>query len=165
MLIPLQKLLRQRESPVLLQGEIDLSNDDFPGYEAPEVFQYTVNAIPEMSVVRIHLVLCGTLRAPCARCLADASVKQHIEKDYIVRQEDIFEEFPELPIREDGQLDVKELLVQEILMEAPMIFLCRDDCEGLCPRCGRPKQKCNCIALPQGDERLQVLRSLLTDEE
>ncbi len=47
---------------------------------------------------------------------------------------------------EGSVLDISELIVQEILLEIPMKPLCREDCPGLCPRCGALKgsEECTC---------------------
>ena len=39
-------------------------------------------------------------------------------------------------VREDPWLDITDDVRQEILLSYPVRFLCREDCRGLCPRCG-----------------------------
>ena len=39
-------------------------------------------------------------------------------------------------VREDPFLDITDDVRQEILLSCPVRFLCREDCLGLCPRCG-----------------------------
>lgn len=40
-------------------------------------------------------------------------------------------------ICEDGALDLTELAVSDLLISLPTKILCREDCKGLCPRCGK----------------------------
>lgn len=39
-------------------------------------------------------------------------------------------------VREDPFLDITDDVRQEILLSCPIRFLCKEDCRGLCPRCG-----------------------------
>jgi uncharacterized protein len=36
----------------------------------------------------------------------------------------------------DQELDLRPAIREEWLLAAPSFALCRDDCKGLCPRCG-----------------------------
>ncbi|MBR4152322.1 MAG: DUF177 domain-containing protein [Selenomonadaceae bacterium] len=62
----------------------------------------------------------------CDRCLAQATENQ---------VHDFEEEFDKSEAIED-LIDVTELLRDVLLAGQPMKNLCRDDCKGLCPKCG-----------------------------
>jgi len=62
----------------------------------------------------------------------------------------------------DGiELDLDEPLRQALILEVPVVQLCRPDCRGLCPHCGRDLNEgpCSC-APPAGDPRWEGLKSL-----
>jgi uncharacterized protein len=65
---------------------------------------------------------------------------------------------------EEGRLDVTALLQQNLLLALPVQPLCREDCQGLCPRCGanRNQGPCACPGAPL-DPRLKVLERLKGD--
>ena len=46
-----------------------------------------------------------------------------------------------------GELDLGKVLKDELALELPMAPLCRPDCAGLCPECGKPKAEggCDCL--------------------
>lgn len=165
MFISIQQVLRGREDALDRHGEFNFLGADFPAYEVPRPVPYVVSVKPEGSLVRIGLEFTAVLQAPCARCLAPAKQELHIQKEYVVRESDLADEEAELPFDAEGRLDMQEVAYQEILMEAPLTLLCSDECEGLCPRCGKAKNECGCPKEPQGDERLQVLRQLLSLED
>lgn len=165
MFIQIRKLLRQREDPVHLTGQLDFSGWDFPGYEIPAAVVCEVDAIPEGGAVRVQLWADAEAESHCGRCLAPAKQPLNVDREYLLRAEDLDEEFPELPLTADGRLDVTELVYQELLFEAPQVLLCSEDCKGLCQRCGKPVAECGCESEPQGDPRLQILRQLLTESE
>ncbi|MBI4536765.1 MAG: DUF177 domain-containing protein [candidate division NC10 bacterium] len=62
---------------------------------------------------------------------------------------------------EEGRIDTDRLLRESVLLSLPVQPLCREDCRGLCPRCGANlnHEACSC-APPQGDLRFQALRKL-----
>ena len=64
----------------------------------------------------------------------------------------------------DYMLDTDALLRDDILLELPSKFLCKDTCKGLCPKCGKNlnKGKCGCPE-KEVDPRLAVLSKLLEE--
>ena len=62
---------------------------------------------------------------------------------------------------EQGQLDVDELVVSDILLSLPMKHLCLPDCKGLCPTCGRNLNEGPCGCKKPIDPRLEALGKLL----
>ncbi|MGB9618234.1 MAG: YceD family protein [Desulfomonilaceae bacterium] len=67
----------------------------------------------------------------------------------------------ELVLLED-KLDLGELIAQEIMLDLPLQPLCRDDCPGLCPRCGGLKgsDECRCGEEKTIDPRWQKLLAM-----
>lgn len=84
----------------------------------------------------------GTARTSCARCLAELSfpVMGEIEGYFLIEDDtsapDDMEddEFDVLP--EDRSIDFEPLITAALLLEFPLVPLCKDDCKGLCPTCG-----------------------------
>jgi uncharacterized protein len=65
----------------------------------------------------------------------------------------------------EGELvDLSPPLRERLLLSLPTLPLCRDDCRGLCARCGSDLNAgpCGCAA-EAGDPRLAVLRTLRRD--
>ena len=62
------------------------------------------------------------------------------------------------------KLDVDGLIYSEVVVNLPMKHLCKDDCEGICPKCGKDLNEgdCGCPA-KEIDPRLQALADLLKD--
>ncbi|MCH8200344.1 MAG: DUF177 domain-containing protein [Chloroflexi bacterium] len=108
------------------------------------------------------------LEESCSRCLAGvlAAVEVHFQEEYvplvdadtgarIYRAEDD-EAFS---IDLEFWLDLREGLRQYILMSEPRP-LCRDDCAGLCARCGADLNAGPCECQPETDERRDALAGL-----
>ena len=70
--------------------------------------------------------------------------------------EDLDEYFYDEPV-----ISVAPIAEERIQMAVPMKPLCREDCRGLCPRCGQDWNVADCgCALESADPRWEVLRSL-----
>ena len=69
-------------------------------------------------------------------------------------------------ISNDGYIDADEALTEQILLELPLKHLCKEDCKGLCPKCGTDlnKSTCNCET-KEPDPRFDVLRKLLENKK
>jgi uncharacterized protein len=96
--------------------------------------------------------------AECRRCLKpiDGEVRGEVHELYQreVTDDDAF------PI-EGEQLDLTEMVREVLLIDAPGAPLCREDCSGLCPTCGRDLNDgaCDCMPAP-ADPRWAVLDQL-----
>jgi uncharacterized protein len=112
----------------------------------------------------------------CARCLERYSVElgQELDLFYLPRapeQPEEQEEDVELSDRdvvvgyyENDRLDLGEVVREQILLGLPLKPLCRADCQGLCPRCGKNRNVSPCGCSPEeepGDPRLEPLRKLI----
>ncbi|HLW00454.1 MAG TPA: DUF177 domain-containing protein [Ktedonobacterales bacterium] len=65
------------------------------------------------------------------------------------------------PIDQNHQLDLREAIRQNLLLALPMQPICKEDCAGLCPQCGKNLNEGACDCQPPIDERLSVLGDLL----
>lgn len=110
----------------------------------------------------------------CARCLAPVEGRLVFdfgrtvvdEKGYAaVSDTDDFDEDEYVVVR-DGRLDIDEQLEEALLLEFPMRLLCREDCPGLCPKCGKPRSEgdCGCVT-KEIDPRFEILKKLLEKDE
>ena len=77
------------------------------------------------------------LHGPCYRCLADAVVDAEIAaREYQATSSEATEEL-RTPYLANDQLDLSAWARDALVLELPDKILCRSDCAGLCPVCGR----------------------------
>ncbi|MBI5195272.1 MAG: DUF177 domain-containing protein [Nitrospirae bacterium] len=104
----------------------------------------------------------------CSRCLEQCSCPLNVKFDveYLplkevieVGEHELTKEELDVSFYENDQIDVEELVREQILLAVPMKPLCRADCRGLCPKCGRNLNEgaCSCI-VDDIDPRLAKLR-------
>jgi uncharacterized protein len=122
------------------------------------------------------ILLRGSLQAPlrrtCSRCL-DAYVETvHLElaEEYLPSLDPLrgvplpppAADEEALRIDAQHQIDLTPVLHDELALTEPMHPLCRPDCPGLCPGCGRHLDvgSCDCVS-EEPDPRLAALARLL----
>lgn len=80
-----------------------------------------------------------TLEIPCGRCLELVSVPFVISVDNQLELSDTPEQATEdsdEPYIDGYQLDVDALVRNELFVHMPLRVLCKEDCKGICKRCG-----------------------------
>ncbi len=102
----------------------------------------------------------AVLKAECSRCLQqfDFPVNIHFEEEYFPSIDVItgFEvEIPEdqplsFTIDEHHVINFDDAIKQYAVLELPMKPLCRADCAGLCPACGKNLNHGPCGCTPEG---------------
>ena len=153
----LKKFFQTGRVPYHAELQLDLSDYDFPGDQITQpvtgTFDAALNGVNALA------------QAECARCLAPVEYPCSLEREWLVRESELSNEYQELPIDEAGKLSVKELACEELVMEIPTVLLCSADCQGLCHVCGKPKAAgCTCCeggSTTPVDERLAILKQLL----
>ena len=166
--------LGKLRSGIRMIVEIGLLKDDPGTYE-----DYEFTFLPEsggddcLLLTPVHVVgsvtfggnmyllngsLTGKVRLPCSRCLTpvDEAISVDFEEEYDEQ------EFP----GEDAVIDIGEIASQIWLTSIPMQPLCRSDCKGLCPRCGKNLNESDCdCPKTETDPRMEALRDLLDKQE
>lgn len=117
--------------------------------------------------MRMTLTMSVDYEATCARCLAPVSGEFTLDLEKTVAPRNLLGDLDEdrlddYAIIEDGFLDMDEPLKEQLEMEFPLRFLCKEDCKGLCPKCGKNlnEGKCGC-SLKEIDPRLAPLQKIL----
>ncbi len=143
--------------PLAVQGQADLLRE----HRGPR------EVIPD---IRARAHWSGTFEAPCARCLEPVRHTLGGDFDLIFRPLGADAGPPErslgAPETEIGYyqgegLVLEDVLREQVLLSLPVRSLCRQDCKGLCPRCGRNlnTEPCSCEETPS-DPRWSALSDL-----
>lgn len=101
---------------------------------------------------------------PCDRCLEEVPTELHLTFDKklpLEEADDAEEEMEEADYMMGVQLDVDRLVYDEILVNWPMKVLCREDCKGICKKCGTNlnQQECNC-SQTELDPRMAAIQDI-----
>ena len=120
--------------------------------------------------IRLRAGYQGNFEMPCARCLDPVAYRLEEQFDLLFRptgvdaaaaEHAISTSDTEIGYYEGGRLALEDVLREQVLLSLPSKALCRQDCKGLCPRCGRNlnTEICACDA-SQADARWTALADL-----
>jgi uncharacterized protein len=82
------------------------------------------------------------IEGPCMRCLEGAALETEVDAREVA-QDNTDDEELRSPYVEDEQLDLGRWAHDAAVLTIPTQFLCRPDCQGLCPVCGESLNDAN----------------------
>lgn len=162
MLIDLRSLHKGEVNELVLESSIKL-DVDLSGM----VDIYDVDFIARISKSGDTFMLDLSYRADavysCDRCLDDTAV---VFEDRIERQISFSEEIEDAIILESRELDIKDVIEKEIIVNTPTQVLCSEDCKGLCFNCGvnLNKETCGCNE-DKINPRFEALKNLVISDK
>lgn len=159
----------------LLRGEVNCIKLDYTlpvelaGVRFEEDARVVGEIIDRAGYMRLSLKLSVPYATECARCLDE--VRGFFEEDFertvvtkgSVSDEELDENIDEYAVlNENGELNVDEEVAETIILMFPKKLVCSEDCQGLCPKCGKRKKDgdCGCVT-KEIDPRLAILQKLL----
>ena len=112
----------------------------------------------------------GRFEVPCARCVEPVEIPLEAEFDLIFRpvgadgggaERAISAQETEIGYYQKDSLLLEDVLREQALLSLPVRTLCKPDCKGLCPRCGKNRnlETCSCEEGP-ADPRWEALSGL-----
>lgn len=135
MRIDIRRLTEERDT--VLQESWDARERDLNAaylmYDGPVRVEARLRR--EIGIVRATVRFTGRRAMTCGRCTKDFS--DTLDQAFgLVFPVDLSE-----PV-----LELDESLREELILAYPQTILCRDDCRGLCPKCGADlnNEKCGC---------------------
>jgi uncharacterized protein len=78
------------------------------------------------------------IAATCRRCLAPASLRLDVPVNILFTEDDQADDPSVYPIPPRAKtVDLRDAIREELILGVPDFVLCREDCAGLCPHCGK----------------------------
>jgi uncharacterized protein len=136
----------------IASDEIDLEGEALKLNEAVNVEGSLKKGIAQTDV---QGKISARIEAECNRCLQGANLNLEFpfeavfvtaenytqEKEAELRADDL-----EVSVFEGDRIDLTELVREQILLNLPSQVLCREDCQGLCQKCGANLNLIDCNA-------------------
>ncbi len=120
----------------------------FEGVRFPEAAAVHLELQASGELLDINGTIDVRLLTECARCLGTVADSMHVKVDEQVEAGASLQDgpFEESNVLTGGRLDVADLAAQLICSAIPIGLLCKEDCKGICPRCGenRNSKECEC---------------------
>ncbi len=144
----------------LSMSEFDI-NGDYP-FKSP--VEISASAVNRASLVELKVKAVFDYTTRCDRCFED--LVKHYEFTFthglaVKLIDDENDDYIETP---DYTLELDEVVVSDIILNLPSKVLCKDDCKGVCSKCGKNLNygDCGCNKT-EVDSRLEILKQLIDD--
>jgi uncharacterized protein len=149
-------LSRLPQEGLRLEGRLDhFPFDGKLGTDGLRELEYAVFVLPSAADVFLEVKGRAKWEGPCSRCLESFDKPITVESQFLgskdadlvargshtLGSQDLDVVFLPEPV-----LDELALVREQFELQVPMSPVCREDCKGLCPSCGKNwnKGKCNC---------------------
>ena len=141
--------------------DLETDNLDFPSVKAYPTKPHAEGRVfNEAGILHLTGTLTAEMLCVCDRCGAEfESTKVTPLHATIVDVDD--GENPELFLLQGTEIDLDEILVTNFVLDMETKFLCREDCKGLCMKCGKNLNLGPCGCGKEIDPRFAVLEQLL----
>jgi uncharacterized protein len=142
-----------RHGPVSTDGALEAADSLFEGLEVPLEGPLLVGGVLERAGAGgffWHGRFSGQVRSVCRRCLTEFVMPVAESVEVMFSTDPDLQDDPSVyPLAEPlGQVDVRPAVREELALAVDAFPLCREDCRGLCPRCGADLNRgaCGCTA-------------------
>lgn len=160
--IDISKIMKMYGASLDINGSEEVHSLDINGREIK--FQKPVSIIGNIiNLGEIFLLQCdihSEINAVCDRCLEDFNY------DFNIRIIEKFSENPkndidDINIFKGDIIELHNVILNGIILNLPLKYLCSEQCQGLCPNCGHNKNISNCECKAENEDiRLEKLKSL-----
>ena len=164
MILELKKVFLNENESISVTTEADLTSESDKSGSFPEKVKAEITVTNHAGMVVYEAQCSFRYDFLCARCYESFERQLAYRFNHIlvtVLPEEGGDDYIEAP---DYMLDTDALLRDDILLELPSKFLCKDSCKRLCPKCGKNlnKGKCGCPE-KEPDPRFAALSKLLEE--
>ena len=159
---------RVRINELIQPGSLEFADD--VRQAGPIAVEGIAELIEATEEIRIAAKMSGRMEAVCDRCLEPLSWPVDAEfrllyqpASELTAQEDveIDGKDTEIGYYEGHGLDLNDVVREQILLSFPLQKVCREDCLGLCPVCGKNRNQALCECRTEHvDDRWAALRKL-----
>ncbi|MBO6039825.1 MAG: DUF177 domain-containing protein [Oscillospiraceae bacterium] len=161
MRLDLRELIVNPERRLPFRLELETDRMDFPSvkeYLNPPVAEGIV--YNEAGILHMQGTITAELLCICDRCMQEFKSTKETAVDAVLVEEES-DDNPELFVLEGTEIDAQEVLSTCFILDMETKFLCREDCKGLCARCGKNLNLGPCRCRKEIDPRFAVLEQLL----
>lgn len=146
--------------------EVDTALLGFPSvlaYPAPIAAEGEVRNTA--GILELTGTLTASMRCVCDRCGTVFDRDKELPLHAVVTADPEADDDPEIFPLEGDWLDLDEVLTTLFVLDMEAKCLCREDCAGLCPQCGKNLNDGPCGCKKPRDPRMAVLEQLLDDKD
>ncbi len=138
---------------------LSVNECDFVDDAVSGVFNASGVITNHSGVILLEGEIVPDLTVKCARCEREFVFNDVIPLEAKITDKLANDDEEEFVLLKDFSLDIDELVRTTLILELHSRFLCKEDCKGICPKCGKDLNngQCKCD-LTDRDPRWDVLK-------
>lgn len=165
MRIDLHEIINVPGGSVSFDYEPDVPNPDFYAViDTAEPMRAKGRVRNAAGVLVLEAEVTSKLRCACDRCAAEYEHYIRLPVKAVLAEEISDEENSDIYLLDGDLADLDEIIITAYVLEMDAKFLCKPDCKGLCPKCGRNLNESPCSCKGEINPQLAVLQQLLMDK-
>lgn len=149
------------------QADLDFENSSF---RLTDDVRVTCEVAKRAAQIDLRGSILADMEIECTRCLEPVS--EHVPIEFVAsfvtpenfsfdKERGVSAEDLDTDVLDSDRVDLKELVREQILLNLPEQVFCRQDCKGLCPKCGADRNLIDCKCdLKEPDPRWSALKNL-----
>ena len=166
MMLDLREIINVPGGKVPLDMEMDLSQLHFDSVkEFLTPLHVEGEVVNRAGVLVLEAHLSADMTCVCARCLKEFPKHLALRTYAFLAQELQDEDNVDYYLLDNGFADMWEIAGTALVLNMDQRQLCKPDCKGLCPKCGKDLNEGPCDCGEDRDPRLAVLGQLLEKDE
>lgn len=131
-----------------LDFDYDMDLNAFEDMDGEHPFRRPVHvtgaAVNRAGVVSLKAAAVFDFYTQCDRCLTELIEHRELPIQNVLVSELHEDAGDDLLLCPDEKLDLDEVVLSNIILDLPMKHLCRENCKGLCPKCGHNLNEGDC---------------------
>jgi len=161
--LDLSEILNRPGSVISFETQLDLSRETFgSGKPVSEPVVCTGRVRNTAGVLVLTGTLSTTLHGVCDRCATEFDREIAFPVEAVLVRELVNDNCdPWTFLLQDNCADLDEIMTTAFVLSMDSKLLCREDCKGLCPSCGKNLNDGPCSCRKEPDPRFAVLQQLL----
>ena len=162
MLLDLRELIANPVVRKPFRLELEEDRLDFPAvkaYRDPPLAEGVITN--EAGILHLRGTITADMLCICDRCGQEFESTKETAVDAVLVGEEEDHDNPGVFPLQGTEVDAQDVLTTCFILDMETRFLCREDCKGLCARCGRNLNLGPCGCGKEIDPRFAVLEQLL----
>lgn len=162
MILDLESVFNTEGLSKEFEYELDLSGEEISG-SRPFTSPVKVSGCVSNStdIVELKAKADYAVELDCDRCAKPIRLELSTKINHTLVTSLNDETNDELVLVNELRFELDELVIEDIFLSLPVKFLCKEDCKGICPSCGKDLNQGECGCKKEVDPRWAALNQLL----
>jgi len=118
-----------------------------------------------LGILELAATIKTNLHLHCSRCNRLFVRPKSMDVSFVLAKSLQDEELDDIIVVEGDSVELNDILVPELMMDMDMAVLCREDCRGVCVKCGKNLNDGDCGCKEPSDPRWEPLKSFLDQKK